>query len=1588
MNPFVSPYQDAVQKDGGLITTTEVGGLFGMDVGEELGEHEDSAEAHEARIKPSPEKPTKEEVARHDATHCPYRSWCAVCVAASAREDPHTRQGKCDTEEGLPVVQADYDLLEENLTLLIVKDKQSGAALAYDCETKGPGDAWVVKQLTSDLADWGRTNLCLMSDGEPAITALQRAVASARPEMQTLLRNSPPYNPQSNGGAEKAVQDVVGIMRRLVLALEARLRLRLDLQLPIVRWLVRHAAFVFTRYQVGHDGLTPWRRLTGRTWNGVVAEFGEQVMGKLALKKPSTDRKVKKGKRKLAERSVRGTWVGIFPRTGEHVIVLPSGEAIRVRTIHRIPVEDRWDPAAVAAVRATPRRPVPSRADTEPTPREAERNRAQGAVDGEQAQAGTAGDAERAERTTDGSKLERPQTSEQGKASRELRIDNRILEKFGYSEECPGCLHRQMEAPGHRQHSSACRRRLYELMMKDPDEIDRLNWNEARMGREAARAEEIQRSPEVLPERSANEGKGPKMKDHRGDSDPDAAAPQAATPERNLAEVVEIEGEEASKMDDIQIGQVEEYIEVGQDEDVDMEDGLPEMAMPEASDDDIGPGGPYTQDSDDEDSAEPPTKKAREELKLLMATSEVKRILKELDECPELQLPRQQKRSAGVTKWNTDCAEIYSPPRITEVASRMKMKRAWALDLTTLDEHGNPWDFSLGNQRKKALELLERDKPLLLVACPMCGPFSSINDLNYVKMNTEEIQVKLKDAMMHMRFALCLCLKQLAAGRLFMFEHPSGASSWGTKMMQEMLGKEGVFLSKFDFCQLGMEVLGADGGKVSAKKRTSVMTNSRHLAEILRQAQCSGAHRHEQLVGGKAKQCEVYPEKFAELICTALKREIADAKWRRRVTEKFEIGTVVEKLMAVQAKMELEEPPHEADGTTRLRELYANHEFVDDVSGLMLDKALATSARKVEIDFFKDRGVYKKVVKEPWMSVISTKWLDVNKGDEVTPNYRARLVGREIAWDKRDDLYAATPPLESLKAVLSVCASAQRGPQACRVMAIDVKRAYFYAPATRPLFVKIPKEDWEEGDEDKVAWLQLSLYGTRDAALNWTTTYTDFLVGMGFVKGRGCTCNFHHPRGLVMTVHGDDFTSAGSTRDLAWLKEQFESKFEITAKVLGPEAGQEREIRVLNRVLRWESAGVVYEPDQRHAEMVIREFGLEAASSVLTPGTRAERDVASAPSGIPSVILEDEPELMSAEDSTRFRGLAARCNYLAQDRADIQFACKEASRRMAKPRCEDWQLLKRIARYLAGAPRYEQLFAWQDRPTHVNVFTDSDWAGCKTTCRSTSGGAALWGKHCFKAWSSTQATVALSSAEAELYALTKGAAQGLGLMTLLADFGVAVEVTVHTDASAAIGIVRRAGLGKLRHLNVRYLWLQDQVKNEVLGLEKVAGADNPADLGTKHLNSDTMKKHLVRLGVRTSGGRAGSAPTLGVLSTRRRSHRGGESQRQSVLRRTAESWPARAEASAERLGGGEAASGGERRSGELHSMEAPAAASPADPAEAAASGGKQRWTTGKAGSSLAEEFLGKTCETEELKKRLRESSSKLRELAAKLARNG
>ena len=105
-------------------------------------------------------------------------------------------------------------------------------------------------------------------------------------------------------------------------------------------------------------------------------------------------------------------------------------------------------------------------------------------------------------------------------------------------------------------------------------------------------------------------------------------------------------------------------------------------------------------------------------------------------------------------------------------------------------------------------------------------------------------------------------------------------------------------------------------------------------------------------------------------------------------------------------------------------------------------------------------------------------------------------------------------------------------------MTNDVGRAYFYAPATKPIYIKIPDEDWEPGDEENVARLNLSLDGTKDAAKNWSKKYTEVMLSLGFEVGQGSPCNFKHvQRQVSVTVHGDDFASTGTEANLKWFEE-------------------------------------------------------------------------------------------------------------------------------------------------------------------------------------------------------------------------------------------------------------------------------------------------------------------------------------------------------------------------------------------------------------------------------------------------------------------
>ena len=116
-------------------------------------------------------------------------------------------------------------------------------------------------------------------------------------------------------------------------------------------------------------------------------------------------------------------------------------------------------------------------------------------------------------------------------------------------------------------------------------------------------------------------------------------------------------------------------------------------------------------------------------------------------------------------------------------------------------------------------------------------------------------------------------------------------------------------------------------------------------------------------------------------------------------------------------------------------------------------------------------------------------------------------------------------------------------------------------------------------------------------------------------------------------------------------------------------------------------------------------------------------------------------------DGTTFRAMVARANYLAQDRGDTQFVVKAFCRKMSKPEMRYWASLKRLGRYLLGEPRRVRNLEFQPQPTEVVMWSETDFAGCRETRKSTSGGVGMWGNRCLKSWSSTQDFISHSSGQ-------------------------------------------------------------------------------------------------------------------------------------------------------------------------------------------------------------------------------------------------
>ena len=1458
---------------------------------------ENEEEAVQVQQRRALTRPSEDEVRKHWATHLPFRDWCWVCVAGRAKDDPHRPRDSVE-KTTMPEVHFDYCFLRNDAKgdytpVLVGKERRSKSFIVHVVPFKGGDVEWVAGRIVKDLEMIGiRGDMMVRTDQEPALKAVMEQVAGLRKDVKTILEMAPVGDSKGNGFAERAVQSIEEMVRVVKIAFEARTKELLKVDHKIFSWMVQHAADLLNKFVVGVDGRTAYHRVRGRPFHGEMYEFGCAVwfrpVGKLqgGIIRP---------------RWHNGWWIGKKFDSNEHFVMAESGKVFRTRCVREsgalIKMED------FNKLKCEPHNPTGALRNTEELP------------------------------TARMTSIEIEEDKEAIKlAPRRMRITVEVVNKFGGTVGCQACriVEREGVSRAGAPHSERCRKRIEELMSKDPafaeklkeveDERDRFmgNWVEMHTRRDDA----VRPVPDLHPRGTGQPVPEPDMVVDESvsreddseipvanqndpelgeamDTEPAGAVPAPATPyvpwrgenttsaSSSSGQIQGGEGGSSSsssgQQQQTQQQQQQQHTPHGQAEELGVQhkvrrigEGQPRIGHTEKRPRRRTPPRP---EEVEEDRPEKFSRAADEENVLTLNFDDPKlhdfilegpRNIETIlyDKRGEVVWKRKDNRSK---EWKTlpgrqghrwphvdmmitkdadtgetmrkvkvthlvekiftiaeskkqievDISEIFSPPRVTLVAKKRGLRGGYAADVNHIDPRtGRKWDLGSGGDKEAFQKMRAKCPSKLLIASPPCTAFSRLQTFNGGARPDQ-----LREGRDLLRTAIEECRRQHVQGRWFIFEHPKLATSWKEKEVQELKNLPGVFEVDLDMCRFGLRSQDRHG-EGAAMKSTKILTNMVAVTESLAR-RCEGGHRHVSLEDGRAKAAAIYTEEFCEAIVKAYEVQVLGSQ-ERPIYNLEELHP---------------EPMKIAEGDAQ--EMYGG--IVDSVTGEILEPEAVKKGREYEMGVFHDRRVYHYVTAEKASAdeegiIIATRWVNSRKGDGV----RCRFVGKEFAdGDPRDDLFAGTPPLMAAKLLVSRAATSRRSTRSKRsLMIMDVSCAFLYAPIKRSVYIELPDEDPMKklGYKGK---LDKALYGTRDAPQAWAEELERALVELGFVASKLQPSVFwNREKDLRVVVHVDDLLVEGGLAELRWLRDMLKDKYKIKSAILE----EDGELQYLGRSIRKTSQGIEWEADKKHVEILVREWDLIGCKPCHTP---IEGDL---------LPVGDRPE-MCREEAKKFRRAAARLTYLSQDRVDLGAAANLTSRCMATPRLGDDLLLRRIIQYLATRPRLATLYKWREESGVVKVFTDSDWASCPRTRRSTSGGVIGVNGHMVAQWSRLQGCVTLSSGEAELAAAIKGVCEGLSVKHLMEEWGDQVHLENYCDSSAARGVVHRKGVGKLKHLEVKHMWIQEREKANDFKMLRVPRLNNVADVLTHKVTRKDLDNTLAKLSVVSK-----SEPNLSSIS--------------------------------------------------------------------------------------------------------------------------
>lgn len=452
---------------------------------------------------------------------------------------------------------------------------------------------------------------------------------------------------------------------------------------------------------------------------------------------------------------------------------------------------------------------------------------------------------------------------------------------------------------------------------------------------------------------------------------------------------------------------------------------------------------------------------------------------------------------------------------------------------------------------------------------------------------------------------------------------------------------------------------------------------------------------------------------------------------------------------------------------------------------------------------------------------------------------RVRFVGRDYKW--------LNPHAVGLFAPTTGC-STQRLVDFFAVrlgvptMTADVPAAFLHTPIPEDILLYCyPPRVWIDEDREnrqgKVWRLRKVLPGMREGAQLWTSHFGRWL------KERGYKTDPTNPNYFVrespwvfLEVHMDDLYAAGAREGLEGLGEMIRETFGARFHIHDEYFSQYSHLR---RFRARVPSGMYIMTGEHHLKRLATLFALDPIKSKPKPTPLAS-----------NTEVSFKGELLDAADASFYRSVVGILLYIAPDRADIQYAVQLLAQKLKEPTEPALAGAKHVVRYLMSTRRKALFFpACGDGPLEIQVTSDSNWANCTETRRSTACGIIALAGCCLFSFVRRQNLVSLSSAEAEFYAATSAVSESLGIQQVLKTAGLDAELRVRIDNSGARALLQRQGSGRIRHLDARVCWAQDLVAQRRLKVSAVKGTENEADIGTKLLPRSTIESLCAKIGL-------------------------------------------------------------------------------------------------------------------------------------------